>query len=145
MPPTKITKGTFQAALPGTYGIISRIARNIGVSPQAVWAWSNRKQNKEWAYAMMEQEKLTMVSLAENELLEILMLGKTKGNEGMLKDSKFLSLKLKASENIINKLGKVFGYVERKEIVNSGSQEFRISKEEAEEWAEKIIKPKDEK
>jgi len=115
---TKITIKKFKKAVLGTGGVITLIAQKLGCEVGAIYKFLKRHPLMK---EVLDHEDSSVTDLAENKLIK-------KIEEGDWKAIKF-RLDRRSDK-----------YTPKQEITSSGSQEIRISSEEAEEHIEKFLK-----
>lgn len=123
----QVTVKRVLAAIPGTMGIKSTIAKKLGVGRSALTKFlSNRitveTRNIIDAELVAESEK--MVDMSEHHLATVLNMGnatKTKlANKSILQDPQIIREKTKAAIFLCKTRGRDRGYVEKKELELSG-------------------------
>jgi hypothetical protein len=116
----KITKKNFEEASKSSGGVLAIIAKRLKVSRSAITQFCKKN---EWTNEIIEQENESINDLAESKLVENI-------NKG---DQRAIEFRLKTK-------GKHRGYIERQEIVNSGSLSFNhaLTKEEKDELLEDL-------
>ena len=95
-----ITIPKFKQALKGTIGIISAVSKNLNVERKTVYSFIERHNLK----YLVDEEREKLIDTAEVELVRKVKQGDWK-----------------AIDKVLSTLGKERGYVERKEVVNSGN------------------------
>lgn len=98
----KITKTKFRKGVLNTGGILSQIAKKIGVSRNTVYDWIAK--NKDYAEPLLFHEREKIIDLAEGSLF-----------------SQIQNKEAWATKYALSTIGKVRGYVEKQEVENSGS------------------------
>lgn len=78
---TKITQETFKQAVPGTFGVIVRVAKNLGVTRDAVYKYLDRHPE---LYKLLDKERLTIVDISNNVVYESIVNGRS------VKDAKWV-------------------------------------------------------
>jgi hypothetical protein len=123
-----ITKKSFLAVLPGTFGVAQRIAAKLKVSCNSVCKFMRKPENKEWIEKVIEEANYEAFNLAKGTHLEVLSLGHTESTKRMRNDPRILSLQQKSADTIINKIGHNYGYTD-KQIVDSNVSGTLFNKE----------------
>lgn len=114
----RINITAFKKAVEGSDGNQSIIAQRLKVNRSAVTVY---KQKNKWAYDLIEEEKEKLLDMADGHNSFVLRLGKTEDTKHLKYDPAIIREQSKISIHLNKTLGKDRGYVEKSEVVNTGS------------------------